>query len=103
MICFNLVIQSRAPFCSTNLPKEIMRFEDLPFETGESASFVSHQQVRAYLERYAEPVRHLIRVSCQMWLCAVHFFSKLQYLSAKGWLTRQFIMCQHFGARVQYC
>lgn len=46
----------------TNLPKQIMGFEHLPFETAGPESFVHHREVLAYLERYAKPIRHLIKV-----------------------------------------
>lgn len=48
---------------NTNLPKQIMGFEHLPFETECPESFVRHQEVLAFLKRYAEPIRHLIQVS----------------------------------------
>lgn len=46
----------------TNLPKEIMGFEHLPFETDCPESFVRHQEVLAFLRRYGKPIRHLIHV-----------------------------------------
>jgi cation diffusion facilitator CzcD-associated flavoprotein CzcO len=46
----------------TNLPKEIMMFEHLKFETKGRESFVRHEEVLAFLKRYAESVRHLIKV-----------------------------------------
>jgi hypothetical protein len=46
----------------TNLPKQIMGFEHLPFETAGPESFVHHRDVLAYLERYAKSIRHLIKV-----------------------------------------
>ncbi|KAI1704767.1 flavin-binding monooxygenase-like domain-containing protein [Ditylenchus destructor] len=61
----------------TNLPKEIMPFSDLPFphtnirpqsqnENGDSSfeptpSFISHEEMLAYLKEYSKPVRYLIR------------------------------------------
>lgn len=39
-----------------------MVYEHLKFETGKRESFVKHEEVLAYLKRYAEPVRELIRV-----------------------------------------
>ncbi|CAD5205712.1 unnamed protein product [Bursaphelenchus okinawaensis] len=45
----------------TNIPKEIMRFEDYPFETKDASSFVPHQEVLAYLQRYSASFRHVIK------------------------------------------
>uniref|UniRef100_A0A5S6QTK9 Flavin-containing monooxygenase n=1 Tax=Trichuris muris TaxID=70415 RepID=A0A5S6QTK9_TRIMR len=38
----------------TNLPKEIMAFPDFPFSDNISESFVSHEVVAQYLQRYAD-------------------------------------------------
>uniref|UniRef100_A0A3B5MM56 Flavin-containing monooxygenase n=1 Tax=Xiphophorus couchianus TaxID=32473 RepID=A0A3B5MM56_9TELE len=40
----------------TNLPKEVMMFPDFPFDP-ELSSFLSHQEVQRYLERYCENFR----------------------------------------------
>lgn len=37
----------------TNLPKEVMMFPDFPFDP-QLGSFLSHQEVKCYLERYCE-------------------------------------------------
>lgn len=47
----------------TNLPKQIMGFEHLPFETDGPESFVRHQEVLAYLKRYAKSIYEFIHVS----------------------------------------
>lgn len=54
----------------TNIPKEIMTFCDFPFASVDfplgqdpADSFPRHEVVLAYLQRFAKPVRHLIRVS----------------------------------------
>lgn len=46
----------------TNLPKQVMKFEHLPLETAGPESFICHQEMLAYLERYAKPILHLIKV-----------------------------------------
>ena len=50
----------------TNLPCELMRFDDLPFESSSSRSFVTLHQVGEYLERYAEAhgIRKFTRFGC---------------------------------------
>ncbi|KAI6192079.1 Flavin-containing monooxygenase [Aphelenchoides bicaudatus] len=45
----------------SNLPKEIMPFEDLKFEKPADKSFVGHQDVLAFLKEYGQPVRRLIK------------------------------------------
>uniref|UniRef100_A0A915DA94 Flavin-containing monooxygenase n=1 Tax=Ditylenchus dipsaci TaxID=166011 RepID=A0A915DA94_9BILA len=48
----------------TNVPKEIMGFEELPFDgivPKDGESFISRQHVLTYLEEYAKPVKHLIQ------------------------------------------
>ena len=45
----------------TNLPKEIMAFPDFPFPKKIPNSFVRQDEVREYLENYAEPIKHLIK------------------------------------------
>lgn len=45
---------------NTNLPKDVMAFRDQPFDDG-PASFIPHQEVRAYLEKYAAPVKPYIK------------------------------------------
>ncbi|ELR17322.1 Flavinbinding monooxygenase-like subfamily protein [Acanthamoeba castellanii str. Neff] len=52
---------------STNLPKEIMQFSDLPFE-GDLPSFVQHTEVARYLRRYADvfDLRPLIRFNTKV-------------------------------------
>ncbi|KAI6174848.1 Flavin-containing monooxygenase [Aphelenchoides bicaudatus] len=47
----------------TNLPKQIMSFEHLPLDTAGPESFIHHREVLAYLERYAKPIRQLIKFS----------------------------------------
>ena len=48
----------------TNLPKEVMMFPDFPFDP-QLSSFLPHQEVQRYLERYCRShrIRPHIRVS----------------------------------------
>uniref|UniRef100_A0A914ZQT2 Flavin-containing monooxygenase n=2 Tax=Parascaris univalens TaxID=6257 RepID=A0A914ZQT2_PARUN len=47
----------------TNLPKEIMAFNDLKFPP-HLPSFLSHTDVLDYLRKYSEPIRQFIKLGC---------------------------------------
>ncbi|KAI9780536.1 MAG: hypothetical protein M1839_006654 [Geoglossum umbratile] len=48
-----------------NIPLELMEFTDLPF-TGEPKLFPTHEEVKQYVEEYANGVRQLIHFSTQV-------------------------------------
>lgn len=50
---FVVLVFDVTPPCRTNLPKEVMMFPDFPFDP-ELPSFLPHQEVLRYLERYSQ-------------------------------------------------
>ena len=52
-------------YLETNIPKELMVFSDQPLPK-ESPLFIGHQETLHYLQKYAEPIRHLITFNTQV-------------------------------------
>ena len=52
-------------YLETNIPKELMVFSDQPLPK-ESPLFIGHEETLQYLQRYAEPIRHLISFNTQV-------------------------------------
>lgn len=52
-------------YLETNIPKSLMAYSDSPFDE-QLPLFPGHADVLEYLERYAEPVKHLIHFNTQV-------------------------------------
>ena len=52
-------------YLETNIPKELMVFSDQPLPK-ESPLFIGHEETLQYLQKYAQPIRHLISFNSQV-------------------------------------
>jgi len=62
----SLESKSNLPYPSrTNIPREVMQFDDFPFlaDFPLESSYPGHEKVLAYLQRFAQPIQHLIQAS----------------------------------------
>lgn len=94
ILVFRLVRVLRRLFPDrTNLPKEVMMFPDFPFDP-QLSSFLPHQEVQRYLERYCEnfQIRPHIRVS--LLRCSVPF---------RRWTLTAHRVSFHSCSSVQHC
>jgi Flavin-binding monooxygenase-like len=65
----------------TNLPKELMYFPGFP-HLNELPSFIAHEDVRFYLERFSESLLQLIKVSLLSYLACVWWWRLLYYATS---------------------